>query len=286
MTGLHWLFIAPCVLAAGALAAAARGGSRWAAATDALSNELDAARRPSTEARYDVRQLEGLPRPVQRYFRSVLQDGQRIVAAATIAQRGTFNLGTTDERWKPFEARQRITTRRPGFVWDARVRLAPLIDIRVRDAYVAGIGILKASASGLHSLADVRGDGDIARGELMRYFAEAAWYPTALLPSQGVRWEAVDEHAADATLLDEGISVTMRVAFDDEGLIASARFPFRGAMVDGVSVQRPWEGRWSGVTIRDGMRVPSSGEAAWFTPDGRKPYWRGDVTSLTYEFAA
>lgn len=28
---------------------------------------------------------------------------------------------------------------------------------------------------------------ELARGELMRFFAEAAWYPTALLPNQGLQ---------------------------------------------------------------------------------------------------
>ena len=45
---------------------------------------------------------------------------------------------------------------------------------------------------GLFSLVDMCGGGDVSGGELMRFFAEAAWYPTALLPTQGVRWEAVD----------------------------------------------------------------------------------------------
>ncbi|WP_332942875.1 MULTISPECIES: DUF6544 family protein [unclassified Microcoleus] len=32
----------------------------------------------------------------------------------------------------------------------------------------------------------------MAQGELMRFFAEAARYPAAFLPSQGVCWEAID----------------------------------------------------------------------------------------------
>jgi hypothetical protein len=42
----------------------------------------------------------------------------------------------------------------------------------------------------------MRGTGEIAEGQLMGFFAEAAWYPTALLPGQGVRWEAVDDSSA------------------------------------------------------------------------------------------
>jgi len=42
-----------------------------------------------------------------------------------------------------------------------------------------------ASLFGLISLANWRGTPEVAQGELMRFLAEAAWDPTALLPSQG-----------------------------------------------------------------------------------------------------
>jgi hypothetical protein len=33
------------------------------------------------------------------------------------------------------------------------------------------------------------------------------------------------------------------------------------------------------------MLVPLDGEVAWLLPAGARPYWRGDITSLAYEFA-
>ena len=47
------------------------------------------------------------------------------------------------EQWEPFTARQRIATKRPGFVWDAAIRVSPGITVRVVDAYVAGVGSLQ-----------------------------------------------------------------------------------------------------------------------------------------------
>lgn len=161
----------------------------------------------------------------------------------------------------------------------------PGIAVHVHDAYIAGVGILKPAVLGLYPLADLRGGGDLAQGELIRYFAEAAWYPTALLPSQGVQWVAVDDHNASATLTDGTLSVTMRVTFDNAGLMEAARFEARGATVDGQTVHIPWEGRWSDYQERGGMRMPITGEAAWLHPQARKPYWHGSVTSLKHEFS-
>jgi len=33
------------------------------------------------------------------------------------------------------------------------------------------------------------------------------------------------------------------------------------------------------------MHVPLDGEVAWLLPKGAKPYWRGRITKLSYEFA-
>jgi hypothetical protein len=120
---------------------------------------------------------------------------------------------------------------------------------------------------------------------MMRFFAEAAWYPTALLPSQGVLWEAVDDTSAKATLDDGETTVTLLFQFNESGLIESVRAQARGRTVSGAVIPTPWEGRWSNYELRYGMRIPVEGEVAWMLPEGPKPYWRGHITRLSYEFA-
>ena len=194
-------------------------------------------------------------------------------------------MSASGEQWKPFTSQQHVVTRRPGFLWDAQISMMPGLPVRVVDSYIAGQGLLRAAILGLLTMADVRGGGEIARGEFMRFFAEAAWYPTALLPSQGVRWEAVDDRCANASIVDGPLTLTLLFRFNDADLIASFRAEARGGMVDKVVVMAPWEGKWSNYQTRDGMTVPFRGEVAWIRPEGRKPYFIGTVTSLTYEFA-
>jgi hypothetical protein len=100
-----------------------------------------------------------------------------------------------------------------------------------------------------------------------------------------VRWEAVDDRSASATLVDGPLTLTLLFRFNDADLIESARAEARGAVVGKDMVMIPWEGRWSNYQTRDGMKVPITGEAAWLRPEGRKPYFLGTITSLTYEFS-
>ena len=290
MTWLMWLGLPLAFLAVAAAVVSAYGARRWADAMLALRHGLEAGRTDrktgrGCAARYDSRELEDLPAPVQRYFRAVLKDGQPIVSALSIDMVGTFNMASAAEHWKPFTARQWVTTRRPGFLWDARVSMVPGLVIRVVDSYIAGTGLLHAAILGLVTMAKAGGVDEVARGEFMRYVAEAAWYPTALLPSQGVRWAAVDDRSANATFVDGPLTLTLLFRFNDLGLIDAVRSEARGAMVGSQVIIMPWECSLSGYEVRDGMTVPTDGEAAWMRPEGRKPYFRGHVRTLIYEWS-
>ncbi len=291
MTMLLWVGIALAALVVLAIGLRALGAARWTElvrthTTQLESGSVGAQGRLPSPARFDAHELEGLPLPVQRYFRQVLTDGQPIIAAATLEMTGTMNMSATGEQWKPFTSRQRVVTHRPGFLWDAQVFMFPGLPAHVEDSYIAGHGRLIAKVLGLFTVADSQGEGEIARGEFMRYFAESPWYPTALLPSQGVSWAAVDDASANATLIDGPITLTLLFRFNDAGLIAAVRAEARGAGAgkDGVMVMLPWDCALSDYKPHGGMLIPMTGEAAWVRPEGRKVYFVGHVKTLSHEF--
>jgi len=261
------------------------GGSRWRTGTEALFKRLDAAVLPPNPISFQTQELASLPAPVQRYFRAALTPGQPLVAAVTMEHIGSFNMSERGAAWKSFTSQQRAVTQRPGFVWDARINVLSGLPVQVHDAYVAGEGILHAALFGLFPLVNMRGTPELAQGELMRFLAEAAWYPTALLPSQGVRWEAVDDESARATLAEGETDVSLLFHFGEDGLIDTVRAEARGRTVGAAVVPTPWQGRWWDYVERDGMRVPLQGEVAWLLPEGPQPYWRGRVTQLNYAFS-
>lgn len=139
--------------------------------------------------------------------------------------------------------------------------------------------------AGLLTLANLRGRNEIAKGELMRFLAESAWYPTALLPSQGVTWQLIDNHRAQATLQDGTTTVSLEFRFNQEDLIEGVYAAARDRTVQGKLVPMPWQGRFWNYEKHDGMLIPSEGEVAWQTPTGILPYWRGKVKTIRYEFA-
>ena len=258
------------------------GSYRWQLDTDQLRAKLTGGRRTIEPKIYDPKELEGLPNPVQRFFRTVLKDGQAIVTTVKLSQQGEFNMNEMEDKWSPFTATQLVTTQRLGFDWDARIQMAPGLNAFVHDTYLLGEGSLHASLLGLFSVAKMDRTPESNLGELLRFFAEALWYPTSLLPSQGVRWEAINDNSARATLTDGATTASVVFQFNAEGAISTMRAEARYR--DKLTAM-PWCGQFWEYSVRDGMLIPLEGEVGWEYPEGTRLYFKGRITEIDYEFA-
>jgi hypothetical protein len=261
------------------------GNMHWQNDTQVLRQRLTPERGPIQPCTYDPQELENLPAPVQRYFETVLTPGQPMIVEMAASHTGQFSLAETQPQWVPFHSQQLSRMQPIGFDWDGRIRIAPGIQCFVHDAYVAGEGILHATLFGLITLTKLQGTPEIAQGELLRFLAESAWYPTALLPSQGVTWEAIDDRRALARFTDGKTTVAVEFRFGDDGLIQSVYTPARYRTVQGKLTTAPWQCQLWNYQQREGMMVPIDGEVAWELPTGLLPYWRGHLSDIKYEFA-
>ncbi|MGE5231381.1 MAG: DUF6920 family protein [Deltaproteobacteria bacterium] len=282
----HWARVGAVAvggLAAGAAAAAAAGGILWDRETTRAVRRLGAGA-GGAPTRVSPDQLAGLPAPVRRYFEFALAPGQPLARRARLTQEGEF-LSRSEGAWSPFTAVEHFAVTPPGFVWDASIRIAPLVAVRVRDSYLEGEGAMLGKLGGLVPVVDVRGGPEIAQAALQRYLAEAVWLPPALLPDAGVAWTAVDDTTARATLADRGTSVWIDFRFGSRGEIVGTSTD-RYRLLDGRQVLTPWVGRFWAYERVGGLMVPREGEVAWAPPEGRLPYWRGRVTTFAFEPAS
>jgi len=259
------------------------GSYRWQSDTDKLRTKLTDGQILINPKIYDPREIEGLPVPVQQFFRTVLKDGQAIVAAVKLSQQGQFNMNEMEDKWNKFTATQVVTTQRLGFDWDARIQMALGLNAFVHDTYALGEGNLHASLLGLFTLADMRNTPELNQGELLRFLAEAVWYPTALLPSQGMHWEAINDNSARATFSDGATTVSLAFKFNSEGAIAKVRAEARYR--DKLTAM-PWSGIFGEYSVRSGMLIPLYGEVGWEHPEGTRLYFKGRITEISYEFAS
>lgn len=279
---MNWIIITSVLIVACLGLAIIYGRSRWQSETNTLRTKLTKGRQIIQPQIYNQAEIGDLPAPVQRFFQTVLKDGQSLVAAVNLAQEGQFNFDELKDKWNPFTATQFFVTKQLGFDWDAQIQMAPGLRAFVHDTYLAGAGNLHASLLGLFTLANMHDTPELNQGELLRFLAEGAWYPTALLPSQGVRWEAIDDTSARGTLTDGDTTVSLVFGFNPEGTIATI---YAAARSRDQQTAMPWGGKFSEYAVREGMLIPLVGEVGWVHPEGLRLYFKGTITEISYEFA-
>jgi hypothetical protein len=263
------------------------GRYQWQSDTDKLRVKMTNGQQPIQPKNYDPKEIVDLPEPVQRYFRAVLQDGQALISKVELSQTGQFHMNETEEKWHKFTATQLVVTKRLGFDWDAKIQMFPFINVFVHDTYLLGEGDLQASILSIFTVAKMHNTPQLNQGELLRFFAEAVWYPTALLPSQGVIWEVIDQHSSRATLTDGKTTASVVFQFDAEGLITSMRAEARCHSVVGDKlVFMPWVGNFREYSVCNGMQIPLYGEVGWEHPEGLRLYFKGRITEINYEFGS
>ena len=224
--------------------------------------------------------LERLPLPVARYLRFALPSSKEI-REVRIRQTGTLRTDATSERWMSFDAEHFVVPAATGFVWNARVQAAPLVHVRVRDAFIDGRGSGQVSVMSAFTVSAAAGGIEMNSGSLHRYLAEAVWYPTALLPGRDVEWTEIDDRRALATLTSHGVSVSLEFRFTDSGEVAGIYTPARWGTFPGGYRQVAWEGRFRDYRERDGVVVPTEGEVGWYIDDEWRAVWNGLVVDYT-----
>jgi hypothetical protein len=224
--------------------------------------------------------LDTVPAPVARYLRWAVRSDV-MLEEVHFRQRGELRTDPHGDRWMPFEADQVVAPRANGFVWNARVAIAPLLHVRVEDSLIGGHGAGRVT---LLSAIPVGGDAatpEMDAGSLHRYLAEAVWYPTALLPSERLQWTPIDDSSARATLTDRRTTVSLDFRFGESGEVTGIYTSGRwGKFAEGYR-QAPWQGRFRGYSERQGLMVPAEADVAWFLDGQWRCVWIGRITAYT-----
>ena len=234
--------------------------------------QLFAATSKSPASTYHETQLDGLPAPVQRYFRHVLTEGQPYLHGLRLRHIGQFKTDLKKD-WIAIKGEQYITADPPGFIWQGTTS-----QFVARDEFVAGHGRLDVRLLGAVPIAGGTGPA-YDQGELMRWLVESTWQPTALLPSKYIAWTAIDDHSARLTLTHQGHTISCLARFNERGELAECEAPRQM----NEATQQPWLARFEQYRHWHGVLIPTVGEASWIIEGQRQPYARFTVVALDYD---
>lgn len=259
-----------------------RGTTSWSKYTTEQVKKVNSVASFSEET-VDLAEIKGLPGPVKGYFYRVLKDKAPMINAAYIQQVGGFRAKPDMKDWLAMNAEQFFSIKPRAFVWNARISILPGLSIKVLDSYINGKGGMKGKLASIITIIDAQSQAELNESALQRFLAEAVWFPTALLPSQGVLWTALDANSALATITDAGITTSLEFEFNDKGEIVSVYTPARYREVSGHYEPTPWKGSFSDYFDIDGYLIPGKAEVEWHLKDGSYPYWKARIGTVEYK---
>lgn len=197
-------------------------------------------------------QLNGLPKPVARYFRLVLKEGQPLIKKAYLWHTGKFRM-RFGGNWMPIRGEEYFSATRPGFLWIGKTRWFTAV-----DSFMQQHGRLKIWLLGLFRVVVSRGP-KIDVSELQRWLGEAVWFPTSLLPSEHLQWLPIDDKSAELVYLHNRYIIRYVVHFNPEGYIQKME---TDRYYNGRKLKR-WMAFLSDYKWLGDVMIPETVSAAW-----------------------
>jgi Family of unknown function (DUF6544) len=221
-----------------------------------------------------------LPDQISRHLSQVLPQGAATPGRVRLGQTGEM-IQKPGGRRLDFKAVEEFAVRSVEFEWRASFGPNPLVRVKVLDRYRDGEGLLVAKVWGIVQATRSTG-ADTDRAEAMRYLAELPWVPHAIESNPQLSWRELEDGSVEVSTLVAGRPASVRLSFDDEGLISTAS-GIRPRLGGRTAVETPFVGTFGDYVELGGIRVPGSAEVSWELPEGPFTYWRGEVGSLVVE---
>jgi hypothetical protein len=256
--------IVPLLIGGALLAGTAVARARFTKQITSEVSHLLARHIPHTASAVTEADLEPLPVPVRRWLRWAGVVGTRCPDTVHLVQHGLFRLGS-DNPWMSFTAEEHYTIGPPGFIWPVTFRIAPLLTIEGRDAYLDGRGSIDMRLLGVIPVARQHGP-ELDQGALLRFLNEIVWFPAAALAPY-IQWDAIDATSASATISHRGVTAAAEFMFDEQGRPVDMRAA-RYRTVGGGYALSTWSTPFSTYGEFAGIRVPIAGEGVWKLESG------------------
>lgn len=255
-------------LGAAAAGAALTGQAAWDFARRLDDVELELEESPAAEPRTD------LPPEVAGLAARCGAKADRKVRFVHFGQTGQMWLAPGSKPMD-FEARQTVSSTATGFLW--RAGAGPLGALKVADYLVGDQGGLEVRALGAWPIAKEIGTPASMKAEAIRYLAELAWNPDAILFNHSIDWTVIGERRLKAAVGVGRARAEVVLELDGIGLVVGASAGSRPRIEEGRVVSAPWRARCWDHAWMDGRMIPLAGEASWDLADREFAYWSGRI---------
>ncbi len=224
-----------------------------------------------------IMDLKSLPPIVQKWLKYSGVVNKPIAGFVRFRQVGKMKT-KPDGNWMAFKATQYVNPSLVSFIWQAKVKMMPLIYLQGRDCLTDGIGEMQIRLLGGFDVVNESDNLKINSGAMIRYLAEMCWYPTAAL-NNNVEWQEITPLSARATVTYKGVEVSGVFNFNEDGSLKSFEADrYYGG--DANAVQERWVVEIDENREFKGYTLPSKCTVTWKLPEGDFTWLELDVIDL------
>jgi hypothetical protein len=223
--------------------------------------------------------IAGLPAPVQRYFTYCGYIGTPKMSYIKIDYRDVDFLFDKDQPIKIDYTQYNFVNKPNRIAYiDSSMYGIPFEGL---DSFLGGRGSMKGVLAKLFTLFDQTG-AVMDQSSLVTFLSEILLIPNAALQDY-IKWEAIDDLRAKATIFCYGISASGVFTFDENGEMLSFETDDRSAVTtDGSSETIKWSVICNEYVDIDGIKRPTVFQAVWHYKSGDLVYFDGKGTITAY----
>lgn len=225
-----------------------------------------------------------LPAPVTRYLTYTFPNGVPAVALVRVGMQGEFRRPQHEE-FNPTTAKQSLAPAIPALMFEADTPILPGVWATAYDAYIDGKMEMKAKLFGAFTVMDQPATPTLNQISLRRWLLESPLYPQALIPSQHIRWEAIDNEHARVIASFKGLEASMIAKIDMQGRLVHLRAEHDGDLNTPYHGSGEYAAR-SDYRLVDGMMIPHRFVIARHANGTDYPFWDGQITSYITQLYA
>ncbi|MEE9430605.1 MAG: DUF6544 family protein [Melioribacteraceae bacterium] len=231
---------------------------------------------------FTLAELDSLPQLLSKYFETVLVDNSLKPNFITLGQTAYIKTDE-DSEWMKIDATECFTTVQPNFLWNSTLQNSDLFWVQSIDSYIHGNGNMLIKLNSSITIADAW-NVEMDKSGLFRYFSEALFFPTSLLPNKNLHWNVLDSNTAEVKFVDEANSIVAKVFFAKDNTIEKIETMDKFRTTHGGYVKTPYTIYYSNYKwLNENYFVPTHFEVEWDLPDGKFRYGKFDVTHIKYE---
>jgi len=217
--------------------------------------------------------LHNLPAVVQNYLRYSGIIGKERTKSVRLKQGGDFRL-KPGQKYKKIKAEQYYNVDSMAFIWRGKVNI-----ITATDRFVDGKGDLIVKLLGFITVANAEGP-EVDQGEMLRFLTEGVWFPSVFV-NDCIRWQAVDEGAAEATFTLCNRSVSATFYFNEKNQVERITAK-RYMEKEGTFELADWEIRVGGYEMFNDILIPTRADVIWKLDGGDFCYYKLKIYDIDY----